>query len=430
MKSRALPLALFALTGPVFAQEKEDLEKRVAALEQTIQQLRKTDPAINEARNRGFDLKLTGYFHLDTAWFDGAQNRLGDGTILRRARLNCKFSLGKDWVGESGFDFAESSVAIKDMWFGYQGFRNSLIQVGHFKAPFGMDTMGSSNATWLLERSYSDLWTPDRRVGLAYSQWGAHWQAKVDFFGQSVDETEDVSGVDQGWGAAARFSFAPLLLADTQAVHLGFAASTRRPSATVPTTAFGPINYSIDFSGRPESTKVSKAKFLNLKMSNVDHFNQYGLEFAGVWKAFSWQSEYQQTKVFRRSSQVLVDTIAHEFSTYYGQVSWIFGGQRTYEVSSGLFGKVTPLATSGAWEVVARYSMMNQDDLTPVDPIKGGLARNLTLGLTFYLNKGVRWMLNYTKVDNNENAKPKTDPYGGIPNDDFNFVSTRIQVVF
>jgi phosphate-selective porin len=293
-----------------------------------------------------------------------------------------------------------------------------------------MDTLGSSNATWFLERSYSDLWTPDRRVGLAYSTWGEGWQTKLDLFGQSLDETEDVSGVDQGWGAAARFSFVPLLLSETQAVHFGLAASTRRPSATEFSTAFGPIAYVIDFSGRPESTKVSKAKFLNLKMSNVDHFDQYGFEFAGVWKALSWQSEFQQTQIFRRPSQALADTTAHKFSTYYGQVSWIFGGQRTYEVNSGLFGRVTPFSRAGAWELVARYSLMNQDDLTTIDPVKAGLAKNLTLGLTYYLNKSFRWMLNYTKVDNNENAKPKVDPYGGIPNDDFRFISMRLQVVY
>lgn len=80
--------------------------------------------------------------------------------------------------------------------------------------------------------------------------------------------------------------------------------------------------------------------------------------------------------------------------------------------------------------MVARFSLMNQDDLTAIDPVKAGKAKNLTLGLTCYLSKSIRWMLNYTRVDNNENARPKADPYGGIPNDDFSFLSTRLQVVF
>jgi phosphate-selective porin len=185
-------------------------------------------------------------------------------------------------------------------------------------------------------------------------------------------------------------------------------------------------------------------------VTNVDKWVQTGVEFAGVWKAFSWQSEYQQNQVKRRGTQMmkwdstaiklvpttaaeqLASTVDHKFSTYYGQVSWIFGGQRSYEVSEGLFGKVAP-SKAGAWEVALRFSNMNQDDLTAIDPVKGGIAKNVTLGLTYYLNKNVRWMLNYTKVDNNENAKAsKTySPTGvSIPNDDFSITSMRVQVNF
>ena len=198
--------------------------------------------------------------------------------------------------------------------------------------------------------------------------------------------------------------------------------------STTTNVALGSEVYQVDLSGRPEADKVSKAKFLNAKISNVDNWQQTGAEFAGVWDHFSWQSEYQKTKVNRRPSATVANTIDHEFNTYYGQVSWIFGGQRTYDASAGMFGKVVPGA-KGALELVARWSKMNEDDITPVDPVKGGVAKNLTFGLTYYMNKNVRWMLNYTKVDNNENAKPKA-VYGGIANDDFNITSMRLQVNF
>jgi len=114
-------------------------------------------------------------------------------------------------------------------------------------------------------------------------------------------------------------------------------------------------------------------------------------------------------------------------------VSWLFGGQRTYEVSDGLFGKVSPSSKRGALELVARYSRMNQDDLTAVDPVKGGIAKNIALGVTYYANKNLRFMLNYTKVDNNENAAPSKaySPTGSkLYNDDFSFTSMRVQVNF
>ncbi len=440
MKTILLSSLALVLALPVCAQETRDTEKRIADLEKKIEKL---SAKKEEAKESGLSVKFGGRFHLDSTYFNGNENRLANGTFMRRARISFKVGMGKDWVGEGDVDFAEAIVNIKDMWVGYQGFKNSLIQVGQFKAPFGMDTLGSSNATWLMERSYSDMWTPDRHLGVGYSVWGERWQAKANFFGQAINDTADAQAAadaggyklveDHGWGAAARVTFAPLLISDTKAIHLGVAAVQRTPNAG----AFGA--YEVDYSGRPEHNKVSKEKFLNLSMKNVDKTVQIGAEFAGVWKAFSWQSEYQRTNINRReavgATPVLqaASVVDHKFSTYYGQVSWIFGGQRTYEVSDGLFGKVSPSSKLGALELVFRYSKMDQNDLTPIDPVTGGVASNMAVGLTWYTNKNLRWMLNYTKVDNGLNAmcNKAFSPTGvKLADDDFGFTSMRVQVNF
>ncbi len=451
MKAFITPLALMLLAGPAFAQTTADSEARIAALEKQVANLSKPDTK-KDSKDGDVFVKFGGRFHLDNYYFDGSDNRLTNGTFMRRARISFKLGLGRNWVGEGDVDFAEAVVNIKDLWVGYQGFKNSLVQVGQFKGPFGFDTLSSSNATWLMERSYSDVWTPDRHMGVAYQTWGERWQAKVNFFGQAINDTADnqesadAGGYkvldDHGYGAAARFTFAPVLVSETKAIHLGFAMAERKPNAAAPNA------YEVDLSGRPEQNKVAKEKYLNAKVTNVDNWLQAGFEFVGVWGPFSWQSEYQQTQVNRRDTQMnkwsgtaIVPTtlaeqtasvIDHKFTTYYGQVSWIFGGQRTYDASEGLFGKVVP-SKNGAWEVVARYSKMDQNDLTAIDPVKGGEAKNMTVGLTYYLNKSIRFMLNHTKVDNGDNAKASKaySPSGvAIPNDDFSFTSMRVQVNF
>nr|MBP7617953.1 hypothetical protein [Geothrix sp.] len=436
------PLALALLAGPLAAQAPADSEKRIADLEKKVEKLSKAEPKKEEAKDSSVYVKFGGRFHLDAVAFVGNDNRLANGTQLRRGRISFKAGLGKDWVAEGDFDFSDSTASIKDMWLGYEGIKNSLIQVGQFKVPFGFDTLSSSNATFFTERAYTDIWSTDRRVGLAYQTWGERWQAKATFFGQNLDDTNnsgdlDVNGSDQGWGYGARFTFAPWLVSENKAIHLGVAAVNRTPNADYSTTTLvGVANeaYSVDLSGRPEAGKISKAKFLNAKVSNVDTMQQVGAEFAGVWGAFSWQSEYQQTKVNRRAAVGATPTaqaasvVDHSFSAYYGQVSYIFGGRRSYNVSDGLFGKVAA-SKKGALELVARYSTMNQDDLTAIDAVKGGIAKNMSFGVTYYLNKNVRWMLDYTTVDNNENAKPK-GVYGGIVNDDFTFTTLRLQVNF
>jgi len=83
----------------------------------------------------------------------------------------------------------------------------------------------------------------------------------------------------------------------------------------------------------------------------------------------------------------------------------------------------------GAWEIALRYSTMDLNDLTPVDPIKGGSATNFTIGLNYYPTYNIRVMLNWTAVDNDEYAKPKK-LYGAIPGDDFNVLQLRVQFAF
>ncbi len=119
-----------------------------------------------------FKYWLDGRVNLDYAGYSGAENRLPGGFEVRRARIGVKATLFEDWLAEIDLDFADNAVEIKDMWVGYAGFDNSLIRVGNYKAPFGFDTLTSSNATCFTERSYADSWAPDRLVGVTYQPLG------------------------------------------------------------------------------------------------------------------------------------------------------------------------------------------------------------------------------------------------------------------
>ena len=452
----ALFLALLAF--PAAAQQTTDTEKRIQDLEKQVQQLQKQQKAAAPAeakaedtakakKSKGIELKtvtdkgqlswetadgaykfrLAGRVQFDGAFFSGSDNRLSNGVTLRRARIGFKTVIAKDWLSEFDVDFAENAVDIKDAFIGYQGFTDTTIQAGHFKVPFGYDTLTSSKDIWFIERSYADAWTPDRRLGGAVYYGADRWSAAADLFGQTI--SVDSTGVDQGWGWAARVTGAPVMQTSNKAVHLGFAANWRKPdAATTGASGMAPIVYATDFSSRPESTKVNKAKFLNSgTMNEVEWVQQYGAELAGVWGPFAWQSEYQWTEVTRRSGNPnLVD---HSFSTWYAQAAWLLNGSRKYAANEGLMKRVEPTGKWGALEFLARYSEMDLNDITSLDPIKGGSAKNMTLGVNWYPNYNFRVMLNYTHVNNDEYAKPKS-AYGGKTNDDFDEFQFRIQFAF
>ena len=470
MKKTLVPILFLALLAfPAAAQQTTDTDKRIQELEKQVQELQKQQkaaakPAAATAtaapaaaddkaaakpkKSKGIDLnanfdkgqlawesadgaykfRLAGRIQFDGAFFTGDENRLGNGVTIRRARIGYKATIAKDWISELDVDFAENAVDIKDAFIGYKGFENTTIQAGNFKEPFGMDTLTSSKDIWFVERSYTDAWTPDRRLGGGAFYGTDRWEAAASLFGQAI--SVDTTGVDQGWGWAARVTGAPIMTAPDQAIHIGFATDWRKPdAATTGASGMAPIVYQTDFSSRPECTKVSKAKFLNSGTFNsVEWTQQYGAELAGVWGPLAWQGEYQWTTVNRRSDAA-TSLVDHTFTAWYGQAAWLFGGTRKYNASEGLFSRVTPTGKLGALELLARYSTMDLNDITTVDPIKGGSAQNMTFGVNWYPNQNFRFMLNYTHVNNDQYAKPKS-LYGGFTNDDFDEFQFRIQFAF
>ena len=449
-KSLVAPMLLALLAFPAAAQDattQAAQEKRIQELEKKVNELTMQKAKAAEAKPAaepmaegkkgsskakdpeisGFSANLTGRAFVDGVWYSGSNNTLIGGTYLRTARLGFDITMGPNWYSEVEFDFTLGEVGYKDIFLQYTGLQNQSIQIGHVKAPMGFETLMSDNNTWLLERSFADIWNPSRRIGLYYSIWGDQWYAKAGIFGQSLDDTtanyntaSDIGyklADNQGYGAALRLAGLPLKQDDTHLLHLGVAGAWWTPAAGAPGV------YAVDYSGRPSVGKINGAKFLNAGVTNVNHQLELGAELAGQWGPLSFMGEYQRMHVVRRSAPDMVwdstnlklipataaqqanGVINHSFSTWYFQVSYVLNGQREYRGGdSFVFKGVNPATKAGALELVARYEVGNQDDLTDIDPVKGGVEKIATLGLTYYPRKNIRFMVNYSFVDNNDNA--------------------------
>ncbi len=99
MKAITSPLIFALLAAPLAAQTQADTDKRIADLEKQVAKLSKLDAKKDDAKDGGFSVKFGGRFHLDSTYFSGNENRLTNGTFMRRARISFKVGLGKDWVG-------------------------------------------------------------------------------------------------------------------------------------------------------------------------------------------------------------------------------------------------------------------------------------------------------------------------------------------
>lgn len=362
---------------------------------------------------------IDGRVNLDTAFYMNSDNDLSNGIELRRGRFAMNMVLWKTWAAQFDIDFVENSVDVKDAWVGYTGVRNTVIRAGNFRAPFGLETLTSSRYITFMERSLIDNLSPDRRMGIGASTWGSRWQASGGFFGPALEDTYEEVGFDQTYSLVGRFTVLPYARGN-DVIHLGFAGAMMKPNA--PTEEDGSDADRWRVRARPE-THVAKGRFITTpQVRNVDHANLLGAEAAAVFGRFSVQAEFNR-EVLRRTVEGLAEPT---YDGGYVFVSlFVTGDRRPYDRAAGEFGRVEPTGARGALELVARYSMLDLNDLDA--GITGGREEIVTLGANWYANANVRFMANYLFVNNDEFARGDRD-YS--PSDDFNVLQFRIGLMF
>lgn len=319
-----------------------------------------------------------GRIHLDYAFHDEDNVEFGDGHRLRRARIGLSGTADENWSYQSEVDFAENGVDFKDVYLRYTGLASGAVTIGHFKVPFGMDELTSSNHITFIERSLPTSFAQSRRVGLGFSNSGDSWGFSSMLFGQGIGTNNDRvdESADEGFGLGARYYSTPIRT-DNNILHLGVAFTTEDTPHSENETA--------RFRARPES-RVSGIRLVDTgTITDVDRINRFGLEAGFQAGPVTFQGEYLSVNTDRSSG-----FDSYDFDGYYAQASYVIGGSKK-AYRGGAFRSPAP----GSWEVALRYSNINLDD----GDITGGEENNLTLGLNWYAAKNVRFMWNYVSVD-------------------------------
>jgi len=414
-----LAMLLWLVPSTLMAQPAESTSVEPGVATEPVGAFQGAGFLIFQTPDGNFKWWLDGRIMIDAATYMNSDNALANGAEIRRARAALNMQLWKTWVSQFDVEFIQdNTIEIKDMWLGYTGVHNSIVKIGNFKEPFGLETLTSSRYIPFIERPLIDNFSPDRHIGAAYSGWGPRWQATGGLFGQAVGSTDAV-GADQGYGWTGRFTALPVKTANGL-VHLGIAGSYTRPNAA--TSANLSDANQMRLRARPES-HVNRGRFIDTgKMSNIDHEKLLGLEAAATFGSFSAQGEYNKA-TFARTLDTLV---APSFDGWYGFVSWFpTGDHRPYDNTAGEFDRVIPKSHRGALELLARYSAADLNDSHA--SIFGGKEAIATLGTTWYANPNVRLMLNYSFVNNDQYAKG--DRTYKV-NDDFNVLQARLQLIF
>ncbi len=315
--------------------------------------------------------EIAGRIHYDVYAHDADQVPSTGGSEFRRARVQVEGSAA-GWGYRVQAELSGRNTDLRDVYL-ERGFGDSTLTIGQFKPFRSMDELTSSNDITAMERGFGSA------AGLfADRQWqqGVGW---LTGFGRgslgvsAFSLREDNTARNEGWGTAARGTWAPLL-GDDRLVHLGAWYSLENGGDDTPGTTV-----EVAYGGRrgPEALLFESLDGPDFEQRSA------GLEFAGLRGGFHWQGEWSRATVAGPGGDGRLEAA-------YLQAGWLFGGVREYDVGEGVFGSPVDIG-EGLWEVVARVDRIRLRDAAGVE------ARRFVIGTNWYVNEQLRFMLNWTQ---------------------------------
>ncbi len=391
-----------------------------------------TGGGIKIKSDNGNSFQLGGRIMYDMDFFDGLYNsgfapgadELGNDSSeaeFRRTRLEMKGSVAKTWGYKFVVDVDEGEAEIDTGYITYKGFSFADVVLGRFKAPFGLEELTSSKWISTIERS------PTSEIGFLNGkpsfQLGLKGHTENLFWGTSIidEDNEDSDGKDS-YSLAGRLG-GHFAVGENGFVHLAGSYAMRD---------FGDDgeNRFRTRLGVHTTGRVTAGRF------GVDDAEQYGLEAAGVFGPFSLQGEYRMAEFDEGDESAPGSGVNNNGRTvsdvdvdgYYLQASYFLTGEsRGYKGKDGKFDKVKPKGPRGAWELVAKYEDGEVDaDATPSD----AEYELLTLGVNWYANNNLKFMLNYLDADTDNFTSINGDSLDVVGEEDGNAISLRAQYAF
>ncbi len=331
---------------------------------------------------------VNGNFQYDHLRLDDEDRLSSDGAVRRsRLALSVKAPTGLDAKAE----FDAFNNVWTDAFVRWRPNAKHAFRVGQFKQPIYLDELSSDRSTMFMEQGLPGSFAIARRMGVDYTYGAGVWRASLSAF------RGNLAGLQRGQGWGGRLVWAPRNRAG-EALHLAAAASNENPDSD-----------SARFSSRAEASNFASTRFDTRTIAGVERIARVGLEALWIGGPWSVQSEYLRTNLRRNVGADL------SFDGWYLQASWFLGSDhRAYK--DGVIEAPNLGEDGSALELAVRLSMLDLDDQS----VLGGNTRNLTLGANWYINKHVRLMLNYVRVDG-QRGSAQVQP---------NILESRLQLTF
>jgi phosphate-selective porin OprO/OprP len=416
-------------------------------------------------------IAITGRIHLDAGGYDYHPNsaatvpqRLDNGVNARRARIGLTGKFLDDWNFALVYDFGGSSdgfastasvggtavgflpggalSGLENAYLSYTGFKpfggTLAIEGGIMDLAYTLDEASSSNDIMFMERASSGIVATNIAAGDFRSAVGARWfndrfWAGAYATGPSTGAIHSASstnpnGATEQLGAVARVA-AQVVSTKDYTLHIGGDAQfLLHPSQNLVTGA-----QALTLSDRPELRIDPTTLLTTGALTGVSGAQVYSGEAAATLGSLYLQGEYFWYNIDRNALPGLSSV---KFQGGYAQAGYILTGEtRSYNPGSASYGGVIPANPFsltgggwGAWEIAGRFSTVDlNDQLAAANGVAGGRQNIYTLALNWYVNRNVRFMLDYLHGNIGKQVSPTNAADAGSKFDAF---AMRTQVAF
>jgi phosphate-selective porin OprO/OprP len=415
------------------------LERRLELKEEADSTADKAAPQV-KASERGFSLqsadganniKLRGVLHVDgRALLSDDDTIVDDQFLLRRVRPILEGTVGGIYDFRFTPDFAQGRTVIQDAYVTARFQPYFQLTGGKFKAPIGLERLQSANDIRFVERAYPTQLVTNRDIGLqvAGSLADDRFAYQLAYLNGANDgrSSEDFSDVevndDKEW--AARIFTQPFANSDSFALRglgLGVAGSFTSQEGNATQTLLPSYRTSAQSTFfKYRSAAVATGDRTRIAPQLYYYAGRFGL--LGEW------TEVSQDVALPGLREDQVDTTAWQIQAgfFLTGEEQSFKGYKPNSVFSFENG------TWGGWEIVARYHELEVDDAafaggddSFADPLASARkASTIGVGLNWYWNQNLKWMLNYEVTSFDGGA-----PDGGDREDE-EAILTRIALGF
>lgn len=409
----------------------DELTKRIESLEKDVKKAQDAEKKKKEEDASKPSIKVRGRIHADSNWFgqtDASRLTLGDiqdAAFMRRARIGVEGKIFEVTDYRIEMDFAATGRPTFTDVYGRVGLlpRVGNIQLGHFREPFSLEALTSSNYNVFRERAVFDQarnwgimafdWNEDETVTWAFGV----FRDGSDNFGDDIGDSGERS-------ATGRVTWLPYFDEPSNGRHffeVGASYSYRDPDNTFVGGPGGAETSIVRFSNSPMSAAKedgvgSVPPFVAFNVTDASDVQLVGLESTWNVGSLNFQAEYMGGYIDR-----LVGLDAFVQAGYFQTSYFLTGESRQWDRKYGYYTRAQVFENffrvcspdgrlccgRGAWEAAARVNYFDLND----GGLNGGYMNTWSLGLNWYLSPYTRMMFDYSLADLHDPVDGQSNTY-------------------